>query len=163
MDFHTLYERYAADVNRFVLYLSADASLAEDITSETFVRAWTSPARIRAASVKAYLFTIARNVYRQVLRSERPRLDLDERLPDPAPDPQTTANGREQLGRVLTGLGELSEIDRAALLMRALDGLPYREIAASLGITLAAARVKVHRARLRLARFRHEHKKESHP
>ena len=57
MDFHTMYQRYAVDVNRFVLYLSGDASVAEDITSEAFVRTWTAPANIRTATVKAYLFT----------------------------------------------------------------------------------------------------------
>ena len=41
--FNTLYKKYAADVFRFALYLSGDRSQAEDITSETFVRAWTSP------------------------------------------------------------------------------------------------------------------------
>jgi RNA polymerase sigma-70 factor (ECF subfamily) len=48
----------------------------------------------------------------------------------------------------------LPEIDRAALLMRANDGLAYEEIARALGISLAAAKVKVHRARLRLAAAR---------
>ena len=154
MDFHTLYQRYAADVSRFALYLSGDAALAEDVTSETFVRAWTAPGRIRVATVKAYLFTIARNVYLQALRKERRVTDLDERLPDPAPDAQTRAGQRQELDRVLRGLQKLPEVDRAALLMRAQDELSYQEIAATLGITSSAARVKVHRARIKLARFR---------
>ena len=61
-DFHELYTRYARDVHRFALYLSGDAALADDITSETFVRAWNSAAPIREATVKAYLFTIVRNL-----------------------------------------------------------------------------------------------------
>ena len=154
MDFHTLYQRYAADVHRFVLYLCGDATLAEDVTSETFVRAWTASARIRTATVKAYLFTIARNVYLQTLRKESRLTGLDDRLPDPAPGAQARADQREELNRVLQGLQELPEVDRAALLMRAQDELSYQEIAATLGITSAAARVKVHRARVKLARLR---------
>ena len=50
-DFHELYTRYARDVHRFALYLSGDAALADDITSETFVRAWNSAAPIREATV----------------------------------------------------------------------------------------------------------------
>jgi DNA-directed RNA polymerase specialized sigma24 family protein len=54
MDFHSLYQSYAPQVHRFVLFLCGDASLADDITSETFVRAWTSRGKIREATVKAY-------------------------------------------------------------------------------------------------------------
>ena len=62
MDFHSLYQSYAPQVHRFVLFLCGDATLADDITSETFVRAWTARGKIREATVKAYLFTIARNL-----------------------------------------------------------------------------------------------------
>ena len=53
---------------------------------------------------------------------------------------------------VTARLQTLPEIDRSALLMRALSDPPYEEIARSLGISVAAAKVKVHRARLVLAR-----------
>ena len=52
MDFHQLYTRYAADVHRFAVYLCCDSALADDITSETFLRAWSSVAPIREATVK---------------------------------------------------------------------------------------------------------------
>ena len=39
-DIENLYERYAADVRRFALYLSGDVAMADEITSDTFVRAW---------------------------------------------------------------------------------------------------------------------------
>jgi DNA-directed RNA polymerase specialized sigma24 family protein len=55
---------------------------------------------------------------------------------------------------VLAALQGLTEIDRAALLMRSLDELPYEEIAAALKITVTAARVKVHRARTMLMTVR---------
>src|SRR5438876_3724501 len=42
VDFHDLYSRYARDVHRFALYLSGNPALADDITSETFLRAWSS-------------------------------------------------------------------------------------------------------------------------
>lgn len=48
-------------------------------------------------------------------------------------------------------LARLPEVDRAAVLMRADEGLAYEEIAAALGISVASAKVKVHRARLKLA------------
>ena len=67
-DFSVLYKRHARDVYRFSLYLSGDFALAEDLTAETFARAWVARERIRVGSVKAYLLMIARNLYRDVTR-----------------------------------------------------------------------------------------------
>lgn len=72
-DFTALYEQYGPDVFRFALYLTSDPTKADDITAETFFRAWTTGSRLRMATVKGYLITIARNVYLQQLRDERRR------------------------------------------------------------------------------------------
>jgi len=153
-DFESLYERYARDVYRFALYLSGSPAQAEDIASETFVRIWTIRDTIRAASVKAYLFTIARNLHADGRRREARHCELPERLADPSPGPDASAEDRQELEAVLVALQHLPEVDRAALLMRAQDGIPYEEIAAALGLSLPAAKVRVHRARLRLAELR---------
>ena len=68
-DFENLYQRYARDVYRFALYLCGNTAEAEDIASETFVRVWTIRDTLRAASVKAYLFTIARNLHNDAYRA----------------------------------------------------------------------------------------------
>jgi RNA polymerase sigma-70 factor (ECF subfamily) len=154
-DFSTLYKKYAPDVFRFALYLSGDRGQAEDITSETFVRAWTSRERIEVATVKAYLFTIARNLFLQGLRRKSRPVQLDRELPDPRASPYLQAEQKDQFRAVLRGLEELPEIDRAALLMRAQDGMAYEEISRTLGISLSSAKVKIHRARLVLAGIRH--------
>jgi len=155
-DFSALYRKYAPDVFRFALYLSGDRSQAEDIASETFVRVWASSEPIRLATVKGYLFTIARNLFLQGQRGNSRRVELNRELPDPQASPYVQAERKEELHAVLAGLQALPEIDRAALLMRALDGIPYEEISRALGISLASAKVKVHRARLALAGIRHE-------
>jgi RNA polymerase sigma-70 factor, ECF subfamily len=159
-DFSALYRKYAPDVFRFALYLSGDHSQAEDIASETFVRVWASSEPIQLATVKGYLFTIARNLFLQGLRGNSRHADLDEEIPDPQASPYVQAERKEELHAVLAGLQKLPEIDRAALLMRALDGLAYEEISRALGISLASAKVKVHRARLALAGFRHEENRQ---
>lgn len=152
-DFSALYKKYAPDVFRFALYLSGDRSQAEDITSETFVRAWTSPETIDVTTVKAYLFTIARNLFLHGLRrtSRHVQLDPEKELLDPQASPYAHAEQKAELSAVLAGLQKLPEIDRAALLMRAQDGMPYEEISQALGISLSSVKVKIHRARLALA------------
>ncbi|HQZ18851.1 MAG TPA: sigma-70 family RNA polymerase sigma factor [Vicinamibacteria bacterium] len=153
-DFEDLYQRYARDVYRFALYLSGNKALAEDIASETFVRVWTVRDAIRTESVKAYLFTIARNLHADGRRREARHVAIPEVLLDPSPGPEVEASDRQALEAVLLALQQIPEVDRAALLMRAQDSLPYEEIARSLGLSVSAAKVKVHRARLRLAELR---------
>ena len=154
IDFERLYEQHAAAVFRFALSLSGDSSLAEDIVSETFVRVWTARERIDVATVAGYLLTIARHLYLQGVSRERRRGPLAEEPVDARPGPHARAEGRDELDAVLADLQTLPEPDRAALLMRAGEQMPYEEIAAVLRITVGAAKVKVHRARLKLAELR---------
>jgi RNA polymerase sigma-70 factor (ECF subfamily) len=63
---------------------------------------------------------------------------------------------QSELREVIGILQTLPEVDRAVLLMRVQQELPYEEIARALGISLAAAKVKVHRARLKLAEAREQ-------
>ncbi len=150
-DFARLYREHAAHVHRFALYLSGDPPLADDLVSEAFVRVWTARERVELTTVRGYLFAIVRNLLLQQLRDARRRVPLDERIADARPDPEVRASDHSRLTAVLGALRELPEVDRAAVLMRANGELPYQEIAAALQISVTAAKVKVHRARLRLA------------
>jgi RNA polymerase sigma-70 factor, ECF subfamily len=154
IDFGALYRKYAPDVFRFALYLSGNPGDAEDITSETFVRAWTSPEPIEIATVKGYLFTIARRLFLMGLRKTSRLRELDVEPSTTAPGPHEEAEGKEKLKAVLAALQRLPEVDRAALLLRALEEMPYEEIARALGVSLTSAKVKVHRARLALQETR---------
>jgi RNA polymerase sigma-70 factor, ECF subfamily len=154
MDFQCLYEKYSPAVRRFALFLCGDHAIADDITSDTFLRVWLAHGRIRELTVKSYLFAVARNAYRDLQRRGWRRAALDERGADPRASAQEHLEQKEELGAVLAGLQELPENDRAALLMRALDEMSYEEIAAALDITVATAKVKVHRARARLMAVR---------
>ena len=153
-DIENLYRRYAGDVRRFALYLCGDAVMADEITSDTFVRAWMAAGRIRQPTVKSYLFTIARNAYTDLLRRAARHSQLDKNMPDTRISAQTQMEQTAEVRAVLAALQQLPEMDRTVLLMRALDEMPYEEIAETLGITVVTAKVKVHRARLRLMQTR---------
>ena len=154
IEFETLYERHAGAVFRFALSLSGDRAMAEDITSETFIRVWTARERVDVATVAGYLFTIARHLFLQGVSKERRRGPLIHEPADAKPGAHVQAEGREELEAVFADLQTLPEPDRAALLMRAEEQMPYEDIAAALGITAGNAKVKVHRARLKLAELR---------
>jgi RNA polymerase sigma-70 factor (ECF subfamily) len=151
-DLEKLYRRYAPDVYRFSFWLSGDEAEAEDLTAETFVRAWAGPNAIRAETAKAYLLAIARNLHRQRARRAGRTVELDPEMADSAPRPDEAAESRHELDRVRRRLLALPEIDRAALLLRVEHELPYDEIARVLEISTVAAKVKVHRARIKLGK-----------
>ena len=155
MDFHQIYQAHAPAVHRFAVGLTGNRALADDLTADAFVRLWTAPAEIRLPTVRAYLCTIVRNLYVSHLRTARRAAELDDSLPDPVDRVAAPVELRSQAEAARRALATLSPDDREALLMRAAD-MSYAEIAESLDITVAAAKVRVHRARVRVLRGREE-------
>jgi RNA polymerase sigma factor (sigma-70 family) len=169
-DFSAFYERHAQDVYRFSLYLSGDFALAEDLTAETFARAWVARERIRVGSVKAYLLMIARNLYRDVVRQRaESRLPENFEVADRAPGPEAAAQARDQLRHVLSALARIPDHEREVLLMATVEGLTHQAIALALNLSVDAVKVRVHRARVRLNAIRsemetsHVHHTSRHP
>jgi RNA polymerase sigma-70 factor (ECF subfamily) len=150
LSFQDLYESYATEVYRFAFWLAGDGFEAEDITSEAFVRAWASSSPLRTETLKAYLFTIARNVYLERLRKRKREVALEDAHFDPAPGPGKLVESRLEIQRVQRILQTLPESDRAAFVLRVQHELPYAEIARVLALSLSAAKVKVHRVRRKL-------------
>ena len=152
-----LYRRYAGDVYRFACWLGNEPAEAEDIVSETFLLAWTSDQPLRVATVKGYLFTIARHVYLKRLQRAKRYAPMDaapQGQTDAAPGPDVRAEQSDELAAAMKAMQALSEVERSALLLRAQHDLPYDEIARSPNISFSLAKVTVHRARVKLAAYR---------
>jgi RNA polymerase sigma-70 factor (ECF subfamily) len=75
-------------------------------------------------------------------------------MPDTRISAQTQIEQSAEVRAVLAALQQLPELDRTVLLMRTLDDMPCEEIAETLGIPAVTAKVKVHRARLKLIQTR---------
>lgn len=150
LNFQGLYETYAPDVYRFSFWLTGNGPDAEDITSETFVRAWVKKNTIRTETLKAYLFTIARNVFLEQRRKSTREVALEDVHADPAPGPETAVRSQLELDEIRRILRTYPECDRTAFILRVQHQLPYAEIARVLGLSLSSAKVKVHRVRKKL-------------
>ncbi len=146
-----MYARHAADVYRFALYLSGSVQTAEDVTAETFARAWTARGRIRIGSVKAYLLMIARNLCRDAHRrpAHQPLVEGHD-PPDHAADQERSAGARQQWRQVVQDMTTLSEVDRAILLMATLEGMSHRAIGEAVGLSEASVKLRIYRARVHL-------------
>lgn len=81
MDIEKIYRIYFADVYRFLLYLCKNEAIAQDICSETFIRAIGNIEKIEDESIKTYLFQIAKNTYYNYYKKNK-RLVFSDKIED---------------------------------------------------------------------------------
>jgi RNA polymerase sigma factor (sigma-70 family) len=163
LDFDSIYRRHWPDVLRFSLYLCGNTAEAEDLAATTFLRALTSTSPASLPSIKAYLFVVARNLYRDSLRriAKHRSHELTDTHSDPHGDPDGRIEQREELAKTLAALQQLREDDREVLSMATFDELPQAEIAAALGVSVSTVKVRIHRARMRLNEILKDPRSES--
>jgi RNA polymerase sigma-70 factor (ECF subfamily) len=141
-------------VYRWLYQLTRDRESAEDLAQETFLRALAGLATFRAGSnFQAWLFRIAHNNFVNQWRARatgRKRESLPEDLAAAEAGPAEKALHREALEMVGRAIGRLPPDFRAALLLRADEGLSFREIAKVLGTSEETARWRVFKARQKL-------------
>jgi RNA polymerase sigma-70 factor, ECF subfamily len=145
--FRLIYERYHRDVYRFALFLTGDPTLAEDLSADTFMRAWTARARIRQDTVKAYLLTITRNLHRDHVRGARTFVELKDAIADRAPGVDVQVEHKSSLRDVRARLRRVARSDRRALMLYVFKDMSYGDIAATLGISIGATKSRIRRAR----------------
>ncbi len=149
--FDVLVRRHQAPVYRLALRMLGSEADAEDAAQEAFVQAWRSLERFRGDSAFAtWMYRIVTNRCLNALAARRPVEGLTDRYPEPAGDPAEVAERRARLRAVADGVLTLPPEQRAALVLREFQGLSYEEVAQVLGVSLAAVKGRIHRARLRL-------------
>lgn len=136
-----LYRAHAAVVFRFLVAMTRDPHLAEDLMQDTFVRATRAIGGYRGGSPRAWLLAIARTTALDRLRRRT------EEPVDPAPEPSTTDVDVVEHQTVRAALSRLPEDHRTVLVLADDLGMPHREIAEVLRRSPGASRVLLHRAR----------------
>ncbi len=167
-DFAVWYSDHRATVYRYVRFRVSTREVAEDVTSEVFLKALRSLARYEPgrASPRTWLLRIARNAVTDHLRSLRRRGSLHvslDRVPDlvsDVPSQEERLLREERVQRLLNANQTLRQVDREVLSLRYGAGLSNSEIADALEISLNAVAVRLHRSLKRLkeavARAEHE-------
>lgn len=157
--FGVLFERHGPAVLQFCFRRTADAALAEDLTSIVFLEAWRKRGKLELfqESARPWLFGVALNVVRSQYRAQRRYSDALTRLPSspPAESESDRAIARidaERQMRVLLDLvSKLNRREREVLELCVWAELSPEEAASSLGISVGAVRSRLSRARRRLA------------
>jgi RNA polymerase sigma factor (sigma-70 family) len=157
--FGVLFERHGPAVLQFCFRRTADAALAEDLTSIVFLEAWRKRGRLQLfqESARPWLLGVALNVVRSQYRTQRRHSDALARLPAPAAaEPESDRaiariDAEREMRVVLDTVSKLNRREREVLELCVWAELSPEEAASSLGISVGAVRSRLSRARRRLA------------
>ncbi|WP_433266086.1 sigma-70 family RNA polymerase sigma factor [Actinosynnema sp. CS-041913] len=157
--FGALYDRYVDVVYRYVLFRVGDRTLAEDVTSETFLRALRSIGSIsyQGRDVGAWFVTIARNIVFDHVKSSRYRLEVttaelaDNREVTSGPEQEVLTDAAN--AELLRCVAQLGDDQRECITLRFIQGLSVAETAAKMGRNEGAIKALQHRAVRRLAQL----------
>jgi RNA polymerase sigma-70 factor (ECF subfamily) len=154
--FGQLYDRYAAQIYRFVRARIRDDGLAEDVTAEVFLSALRhiKSYQDQGRPFSCWLYRIAVNAVASHYRSQRSSLSLDEHLglASPVLDPLDEVVGRERVRTVWQAVDRLPAQQRAAMILKFSEDMTMEEVGAVLGKSQAAAKLLIYRAMQRLRR-----------
>lgn len=143
-------------VYRLALHLTGSGGDADDVTQETFLRAYRAIDRFDGrADIFTWLYRICVNVALNLRRaSKRVTADLDDpRVPEPVSDgegPAVTAEQAQSYRALARAMDALSESLRTTLVLACVEQLPYKDIAQILGCSEGTVAWRVHEARRRL-------------
>jgi RNA polymerase sigma-70 factor, ECF subfamily len=163
--FGQLVRRHQQRMHRLAVHMLRDRAEAEDVTQETFIRAYNALARFDGRSEPyTWFYRITINLSLNRIRSRKssrtsddtddPRLDgvLIDKRPESA-DPSTSAQ-RHQLYESLTkGIDQLSDTLRTTLILVCIDGRSHEDVAAILGAPEGTIAWRIHEARRKLKEY----------
>ena len=133
-----------------------DPAEAQDVSQEALVRLWQHRDSVEESGTRPWLMRTAHNLCIDRLRKRKVRGEVDEGdtvvalQHDHNPGPQQRAESDEIRDTIERVLGALPAMDRAVIVMREIQGLPYEEIASVLQLPLGTLKARLHRARDRL-------------
>lgn len=146
-----LYEACYMRVFSYCMTLAGDRSSAEELTQETFCRAFARQRDFRGESDEAtWLCAIAKNLFYDEMRRRNRHSGIPEDLPDPSKGVEKTVEDRDSSFRIHLALHGLEEPHREVFELRVFGELSFRDIGTIFGKTENWARVTYHRARIKL-------------
>jgi RNA polymerase sigma-70 factor (ECF subfamily) len=142
-----MYNTYADDIYRYLLVHVGDQHLAEDLTSDTFVKAWNRLETFDFKQPRPWLYTIARNTMNDHWRKKHPEPlgDEDEHISDAEPI-EETLDKKQSADAVKAAVNKLPQDMRSIVTMRFTLGYSAKKTADSLGTSEGNVRVMQYRA-----------------
>ena len=125
---------------------------AQDAAQEVFLRLFRNLRRIEG-DPKAWLYRVTVNVCHDHYRRRKHADELDLNQRDPSPDPESALDLNQRKRLLMQGLATLPERERAAIVLRDIEGLSTAQAAAILGVEEVTIRSQISAARVKLAKY----------
>jgi RNA polymerase sigma-70 factor, ECF subfamily len=158
--FRLIFERYSRPIISFIYDMVGQRELAEDLTQETFVRAYRNLNALQDdTKLSMWLFGIARNVARETLRTryrENQKVGIDDdrvvEMSDDSPTPAGLLLNKELNNVIQEALGTLDEDKRLVFTLKVFQHWSYEEIAKLTGSSIPKLKTDLHRAKAEMRR-----------
>ena len=148
--FGELYQQNLKRIYRYTFYKVGSATEAEDLTEQTFLKAWEAMGRYREQGVpfSAWLFRLAHNLVIDYHRTRHEAASLDDAMEteDKQPGPDEIARARLDVGTLQDAITKLTPEQQQVIILRFVQGLSHGDVAAIMGKNEGAIRGLQHRA-----------------
>ncbi|MDP3352876.1 MAG: RNA polymerase sigma factor [Flavobacteriaceae bacterium] len=136
----------------YIFYKCGNIDLANDIAQETFLKFWSNCEKIFPNKAKAYLYTIANNLFLNEFSRNKVVLNFKNSITKNYTNesPEYLLEEKEFNTKLQNAISNLTEAQRTAFLMNRIDGKKYMEIAEILGISVKAVEKRIHCALINL-------------
>lgn len=145
--FSSIFKSNSKTVFNYIYYKFGNEEKAHDAVQEAFVKLWENCAKVMPEKAKSYLYTVANNLYLNVLKAEKVRLKYaDSTLEHTNESPEFLMEEKEYKEKLDRALGDLPENQRITFLLNRIDGKKYAEIAEMEGVSVKAIEKRMHLA-----------------
>lgn len=138
--FSTLFRTHSKSIFNFIYYKFGNEEKAYDAVQEAFVKLWENCEKVPPGKAKSYVYTVANNLYLNLIKAEKVRLKYAEKISFEADtvSPEYVMEEKQFKEKLDNALNSLPENQRTTFLMNRVDGMKYQEIADMEGVSVKA-------------------------
>ncbi|MAU16448.1 MAG: RNA polymerase subunit sigma-70 [Muricauda sp.] len=146
--FSKVFKTHSKTVFNFIFYKFGNEEKAHDAVQEAFVKLWQNCAKVSPEKAKSYVYTVANNLYLNVIKAEKVRLKHANSLSNDRTNesPEFLMEEKEYKEKLDNALNALPDNQRTTFLLNRIDGKKYAEIAEMEGVSIKAIEKRMHLA-----------------
>lgn len=146
--YKSIFDNYSKTIFNYLFYKYGNQEKAQDIVQEAFVKLWENCAKVSPEKAKSYLYTIANNLFLNVIKAEKVRLKYASRHKKESTNqsPEFILEEKQFKEKLENALNNLPENQRTTFLLNRIDGKKYSEIAQIEGVSVKAIEKRMHLA-----------------
>ncbi|TKD61920.1 RNA polymerase sigma factor [Flavobacterium sp. ASW18X] len=146
--YNTIFRTTSKTVFNYIYYKFGNEEKANDAVQEAFVKLWENCSKVAPDKAKSYLFTVANNLYLNVIKAEKVRLKHADKHRNESTNesPEFLLEEQQFKEKLENALDALPENQRTTFLLNRIDGKKYAEIAELEGVSVKAIEKRMHLA-----------------